>query len=199
MTDREAGRDTGPKPAPRRRMRGFEPASGLLAGAIRKAGEARGFAVSRLLTHWAEIAGADVAAFARPVRIGYGKGGFGATLTLLCAGPSAPVLQMRLPAIRERVNACYGYNAVSRIVITQSSALGLAEDPAPFGHTPRRLAPAPSPAAAAEARALSGPVADDGLRAALAALGEKVLSRPRPSPGATPVAPTPLAPTRPSE
>jgi hypothetical protein len=159
-------------------MKGFEPAAGLLADRIRAAGAPRGFAVARLLTHWAEIAGEDIAALARPVRIGFAKGGFGATLTLLCSGPNAPVVQMRLPAIRDRVNACYGYNAVSRVVITQSSGAGLAEDAAPFvGRSAE--APATSPAIRAEADGLSAAIADDGLRAALAALGQNVLSRAR--------------------
>jgi hypothetical protein len=159
-------------------MRGFEPAAGLLADRIRSAGGPRGFAVARLLTHWHEIAGADIAGMARPVRIGFAKGGFGATLTLLCSGPNAPVVQMRLPVIRDRVNACYGYNAVSRVVITQSSSAGLAEEPAPFEGRPPAPA-APSPEIRAEAVALSAAVADDGLRAALAALGQNVLSRAR--------------------
>ena len=161
-----------------RRRKGFEPASGLLADRIRAAGAPRGFAVARLLTHWAEIAGEDIAEMARPVRIGFAKGGFGATLTLICSGPNAPVVQMRLPAIRDRVNACYGYNAVSRIVISQSSATGLAEDAAPFAGKPK-APPAPSPVIMAQADALSAAVADDGLRAALAALGQNVLSRAR--------------------
>ena len=105
---------------PGRRMRGFEAASGLLRDKIRSLGESRGFAVSRLLTHWAEVVGDEVAATARPVKIGYGKGGMGATLTLLTTGAVAPVLQMQLPAIREKVNACYGFNAISRIHITQT-------------------------------------------------------------------------------
>ena len=41
----------------RRRRRGFEAASSLLAERVQKAAEGRGFAVSRLLTHWPEIAG----------------------------------------------------------------------------------------------------------------------------------------------
>ena len=164
-----------------RRMRGFEPAAGLLAGRIRAAGAPRGFAVARILTDWAEIAGEDIARVARPVRIGFAKGGFGATLTLLCSGPDAPVVQMRLAAIRDRVNACYGYNAVSRIVITQSSSAGLAEDPATWvGPGTRKAAATPiSPRAEAEAEALSANVVDDALRSALAALGRNVLSRAR--------------------
>jgi hypothetical protein len=149
-----------------RRMRGFEPASGLLRDTIRKAGEARGFAVSRLLTHWPEVVGEDLAALARPVKVAYGKGGLGATLTVLAAGPSAPILQMRLPDLRERINACYGYNAISRVQITQTATEGFAEPGAAFR-------PAPSP----EVRFEAPGVGDPGLREALEALGRNVISR----------------------
>ena len=80
---------------PERRMRGFERTGGLLQTRIRKAGEKRGFAVSRVLTHWPEIVGEDIARVARPVNVSYGKGGFGATLTLLTTGAQAPVLAMQ--------------------------------------------------------------------------------------------------------
>lgn len=163
---------------PRRRGRGFEPASGLLRERIRAAGESRGFAVSRLLTHWAEVVGEEIAALARPVKIGYGREGIGATLTLLTTGSAAPLLQMQLPKIRERVNACYGYNAISRVTVTQTSPTGFADGQVAFAPAPK---PAPRPADPALRRAaetLSGEVRDPALRAALEALGEKVLSRP---------------------
>ncbi len=69
--------DTPPTPEPQRwsrkgrRMRGFEPASGLLKDRIRSAGESRGFAITRLLTHWADVVGADLARSTRPVKVGY--------------------------------------------------------------------------------------------------------------------------------
>lgn len=161
---------------PERRERGFEPAGGLLREHIRIAGESRGFAVSRLLTHWAEVVGEEIAAMSRPVRIGYGKGSFGATLTLLTTGAQAPILQMRLPQIRDRVNACYGYNAISRVAITQTAPAGFAEAGAPFAH--RDPAPAtPAPEVVTRASAAAGGVTDPGLRAALEALGQNVLSR----------------------
>ena len=53
-----------------RRMRGFEAASGLLKDRIRSAGESRGFAVTRLLTHWPEVVGEDLARVTRPVKVG---------------------------------------------------------------------------------------------------------------------------------
>lgn len=166
-----------------RRGRGFQPASGILKDRIRSAGESRGFAVARLLTHWAEVVGEDVAAIALPVKVGYGRDGFGATLTLLTTGASAPLLQMQLPKIREKVNACYGYNAISRVVITQTSPTGFAEGQVAFTPPPKAAPPPPDPAIQDAARTLSGEIGDPTLRAALEALGEKVLSRPRTTKG----------------
>lgn len=163
---------------PKRRRRGFEPAAGLLKDRIRQAGESRGFAVARLLTHWAEVVGDEVAVMARPIKVGYGREGFGATLTLLTTGAAAPVLQMQLPKIRDKVNACYGYNAISRVAITQTAPVGFAEGQVAFAPAPRPSPPAPDSAIRREAAAISGEVRDEALRQALEALGEKVLSRP---------------------
>lgn len=161
-----------------RRLRGFEAAGGLLRAQVRTAGESRGFALSRLLTHWAEIVGEDLARAAQPVKIGYGKGGLGATLTLLVPGASAPLVQMQLPTLRERVNACYGYNAISRINLTQTATQGFAEGQTPF-QPPPKAETMPDPETVEAAQALSRDVKDENLRALLEALGEKVLSRPR--------------------
>jgi hypothetical protein len=40
-------------------------------------------------------------------------------LVILTTGAQAQMLEMQLPQLREKVNACYGYNAISRIRITQ--------------------------------------------------------------------------------
>lgn len=162
-----------------RRMRGFEPASGLLKDRIRTAGEKRGFAMTRLLTHWAEIVGDDLARITRPVKVGYARGGLGATLTLLTRAAEAPMVQMQLPQIRDRVNACYGYNAICRISLTQTAATGFAEGQAEFTPAPKAAAPHPDPAIAAKASATASGVQDESLRAALAALAQNILTRPR--------------------
>ena len=163
-------------PNPKRRAKGFAQAGGLVQAQIRKAGEARGFAVSRLLTHWAEVVGQDIAHLCRPVRINYGKGAMGATLTLLARGAAGPILQAQLPDIRARVNACYGYNAVAQIRITQTAAEGFAEPRAGWGGQPA-FTPIPAPEQHAAAADLADGVADPDLRAALAGLGARVLSR----------------------
>ena len=157
------------------RRGGFKQAGQLMEKRIRNAGEARGFAVTRLLTHWADIVGEDTANTASPVNVSYGKGGFGATLTVLPPASMAPMLQMQLPRIREKVNACYGYNAISRIRITQTAPTGFAEGQAQFA--PKvEAAPEPDPKAAKEAQDLAADIENDSLRQALSALGENIMT-----------------------
>ncbi|MFT7058405.1 MAG: hypothetical protein ACJASV_000906 [Pseudorhodobacter sp.] len=167
-----------------RRMRGFEPAAGLVKDRIRNAGEKRGFAVTRLLTAWAEIVGEELASMTRPVKIGYAKGGFGATLTLLTSSASGPMVQMQLPAIREKVNACYGYAAISRISLTQTAPMGFAEGQAEFLAVPKPK-PTPDPAIRAQAVEAAEGVKDDSLRNALENLTQNFLSRSKAEKGKT--------------
>lgn len=174
--DRPAERPEAPRTG--RRLRGFEPASGLIKDRIRAAGESRGFAVARLVTHWAEVVGADIAAHARPVKIGYGREGIGATLTLLVEGPMAPMIDLQRERIRQKVNACYGYNAISRITITQTAATGFAEGQAVFAPVPKPAKPAPTPEVRAKASAVTQGLADAGLKAALEELARNVLMKP---------------------
>lgn len=161
---------------PKRRAKGFARAGGLVQPQIKKAGEARGFAVSRLVTHWSDVAGPEIARLCRPVRITYGKGGLGATLTLLARGAAGPMVQAQLPAIRDRVNACYGYNAVAQIRITQTAADGFAEGQSPFDEKPKHPA-TPSQGATQAGAAMTEDVSDPALRAALAGLGARVITK----------------------
>ncbi|KFI28969.1 DUF721 domain-containing protein [Paenirhodobacter enshiensis] len=164
-------------PRSERHSRGFEAASRLLRERIRVAGEARGFAVSRLLTQWPEIVGEELARLSRPVRVGYGKSGFGATLTLLVEGAAAPIVDMSRERIREKVNACYGYNAISRVMLTQTAATGFAEGQAVFTPAPKARPAAPSPEVRAAAEATAEGCHDSDLRAALETLAQNVLMK----------------------
>jgi hypothetical protein len=140
-------------------------------------GEGRGFAATRLLTHWPEIVGQDVAAIARPLEIRHprprpGHPPEGATLTVLALGAAALRLEMDKERIRERVNACYGYNAVAKLRIKQTGPESFAADTAP------RPEAKPSDLEAKVAP-LTADVADTELRLALAALAANVLSKSR--------------------
>lgn len=170
MTAQKRNNSFGSKP----RSRGFLRTGSVLAPSVRKVGESRGFAETRLLTHWAEIVGEDVAKIAQPIKVGYArKGGLGATLTLLANGASAPLLQMQLPRIRERVNAAYGYNAISRIHITQTAPVGFAEAQEPFEPPVVSLSESET---ARVSRTVNG-VDDAGLKSALENLGRNVLTK----------------------
>jgi len=163
-----------------RRLRGFERTSSLVQTPIRKASEKRGFAESRLLTHWIEIVGEEIARIARPVKVSYSQGGFGATLTVLTTGAQAPMLAMEKEKLRDRVNACYGYAAIARIHITQTAPIGFAEGQVAFAPAPKQEKPV-DPVKKAAAQQAAANVTDDSLRRALEALGENVLSRTKPS------------------
>ena len=165
-------------PPRRSSTKGFTRTASLLTGRIRAASESRGFAQSRLLTQWAEIAGPDVATIARPVEIGYGRGGMGATLTLLTTGAHAPMLEMQKEKLRAKVNAVYGYNAIARVRITQTAATGFAEGRVDFAQAGLADDTAPTdPAIRQQAELTASPVGDDGLRDALARLGENILKK----------------------
>ncbi len=165
------------KSSAKRRRRGFERTSNLLQAQLRSVGESRGFAVSRLLTHWAEIVGQETARAALPVKVSYSQGGFGATLTILTTGAQAPMLQAELPKIRDKVNACYGYSAISRIRITQTAPSGFSEGQVAFAPAPPPKAALPDATISAAARQATRGIADTPLRQALEDLGENVLTK----------------------
>ncbi len=164
------------QPRPQSTTYGFSRAATLMQGRIRAASESRGFAQSRLLTHWAEIVGEGVAAVALPISVGYGKGGLGATLTLLTTGAQAPMIEMQKEQIRAKVNACYGYNAIAKVRITQTAPTGFADGQVAFAPAPK-VAKAPDPTVIAAAHEVARGVASDDLRLALEALATNVLAK----------------------
>jgi len=129
------------------------------------------------LTHWAEIVGQDIAAIARPTEVKYGRQGFGATLTVLTTGAQAPMLEMQKEILRTRVNTTYGYNAISRVRITQTAPTGFHEGQVDFDHRPTVREIPPDPNIVKEASQVANGVENESLRAALEALGRNVLSR----------------------
>ena len=165
-------------PPRRATTKGFKRTSSLLTHRIRSASESRGFAQSRLLTHWAEVAGERIASISRPVEVSYGRGGMGATLTLLTTGANAPVIEMEKEKLRARVNSVYGYNAIARIRVTQTASTGFAEGQVQFDHKRKSDIPqTTSPDLSRKACEMAQPVSDDGLRNALERLGENILNK----------------------
>lgn len=166
-----------PEPAGRRkprasdrRARGFLRAGDLAPGALKSSGARRGFAELRLLTEWRAIVGESLAAICRPMKVTYReRGGLGAVLVLTAEGARAPEVEMEKARIIERVNAFYGYRAVSRIRIDQSRAPLMNASPGgPTGALEAEAAAPPAP--------ISG-IEDPDLALALARLGANIRAK----------------------
>jgi hypothetical protein len=86
------------------------------------------------------------------------------------------MLEMQKDQLRDKVNACYGYRAISRVRVTQTARTGFAEGRIAFAPAPKpetTLAPEITQAATKVAEG----VENDDLRLALAALGANVLAK----------------------
>jgi hypothetical protein len=180
---------------------------------VEEVAQTRGFSEPDVLLRWEEIAGAELAACCRPVKVSYARRyAMGARLLVEADGARALEVEHLAPRIVERVNAHYGYRAISEIKVTQSAGRrGMAEGAVGFdlsgapgarrGDPPWRgeaRDPAPvTPEAARQAETLTQGIRNPELRAALAEMGAYVLSRnaaPDPTDRAETAAPT--TPTR---
>ena len=165
-----------PEGAPRKR-RGALPLADLVNRTLDPLVARQGFGESTLLTQWQTIVGARLAGICAPERLNWpprpkarpeGAEMQPATLVLRVEPGFGLDIQHMSGVIIERVNAHLGWRCVARLSLRQA-ALSRA--------TPKRAKAPPNDAAArvAAAKAASG-VEHDALRAALVALGERVLS-----------------------
>ena len=147
-----------------------KPLSVLLSDVFSDAYAKQGFAARELVTRWAEIAGAEVAAHSEPLKIQWPRPVEGqpqepATLVLRVEGPMALEIQHASDAILQRVNRFFGWSAVGRLALRQ----------APLSRrNPAAAARAPDPQAVASIAESLASVEDDALRAALARLGASI-------------------------
>jgi hypothetical protein len=144
--------------------------SDLLQTTLTETFARQGFAATELVTRWADIVGAEIAAHAEPLKIQWPRP-IGdappepATLILRVEGPAALEIQHQSGVLLERVNRFFGWNAVGRIAMRQ----------APLARRkPKPLRPAPDPAETERIAASLPAIADDDLRLALARLGAAV-------------------------
>jgi hypothetical protein len=146
------------------------PLADLVAPALGDVFARQGFASGEIVTHWADIAGEDIAQLAEPLKLQWPRGPAGeasepATLILRVEGPAAIEVQHLAPVLLDRVNRYFGWRAVSRIGIRQ----------APLQRKAKTMRPPPPSAAetAAVAERLDG-IRDEPLREVLARLGAAV-------------------------
>lgn len=147
-----------------------KPLSALLGNAINDAFAKQGFASRELVTRWADIVGASVAAHSEPLKIQWPRPVENqpqepATLVLRVEGPMALEIQHSSDVIIERVNRFFGWAAIGRLALRQAPL----DRPEP---KPRRQPP--DPAEVERVAATLGPIADEALRDALARLGAAI-------------------------
>lgn len=147
-----------------------KPLSVLLSDVFSDAYARQGFAARELVTRWAEIAGADIAAHSEPLKLQWPRPVEGqpqepATLVLRVEGPMALEIQHSCDVILQRVNRFLGWSAVGRIALRQA--------PLMRRDRPSRPRP-PDPKTVAEIAETLSSVEDQELRAALARLGAAI-------------------------
>ena len=144
--------------------------AGMIDGLVAPSVQKRGFIISRLVSQWPMIAG-DMAAWSRPSQMNLSRDG-GGTLKLAIASGYGPIaLQMKQPII-ERVNATFGYRAISDVVFVQTLPPPARPQAgrAPQGNTDES-APVTDPKQVWELDAKLEKVTSPELRAALRRLG----------------------------
>jgi len=81
----------------------------------------KGLGYGKLVTEWRQIVGPELDEATAPVKLSFPRGErTDATLTLDVVPARAIEVQHALPQLIERVNAVFGYRAVSRIKLVQS-------------------------------------------------------------------------------
>jgi hypothetical protein len=147
-----------------------KPLSVLLSDVFSDAYAKQGFAARELVTRWAEIAGADIARHAEPLKMQWPRPVEGqpqepATLVLRVEGPAALEIQHKSDVLLERVNRFFGWHAVGRLALRQA--------PLSRRERPPRPRPPDAKAVAEVAKTLSA-VEDEALKDALARLGAAI-------------------------
>ncbi len=174
-----------PSSAPARGARGWVSARAVgtyVPKLTHKAFEKYGFAAAALITDWVSIVGEEVARFTAPERLKWprdagshrdieagAEGRPGAMLVVRVEPSRALDVQYKAQQIIERINVHFGYRAVAELRILQA--------PLPARSQPVAAAPraTETPCAAPE---LAG-IADERLRASLAALKTGLMRRAR--------------------
>src|ERR1700709_508891 len=147
-----------------------KPLSVLLSDVFSDAWAKRGLPAGELVTRWAEIAGAEIAAHSQPLKMQWPRPVEGqpqepATLVLRVEGPMALEIQHSSDVILQRVNRFFGWSAVGRLALRQAPLSR--RDPPP---RPR----APDAKSVAKVAETLSAIEDEELRAALARLGASI-------------------------
>ena len=156
---------------PKNRLNKMRRLSTMIEPMVAPSANERGFAISRLISHWHDIVG-DTAAWCRPADIHFPRGSRNnGTLKLQITSGRGPQAQAMSAQIIDQVNAAFGYQAVGRITLVQnlppSAPKMPPKKPATISDAPdvwtidEKLKHIRSPELRAALRRLGGPVGED--------------------------------------
>lgn len=155
--------------------------SDFLPDAIGPVAARQGFANGEIVSRWAVIVGAEIAAIAAPLKLSVPPRAPSAnpdapperaTLTLRVEGAFALEIQHRSPEIVERVNAHLGWPCVGQIKIRQGAVA-----PATAAGRARPELREPSEEQKAAVASAAGGIEDEGLAEAIGRLGRAALGK----------------------
>ena len=156
---------------PKNRLNKMRRLSTMIEPMVAPSAHERGFAISRLISHWHDIVG-DTAVWCRPADIHFPRGSRNnGTLKLQITSGRGPQAQAMSAQIIDQVNAAFGYQAVGRITLVQnlppSTPKTPPKKPATISDAPdiwtldEKLKHIKSPELRAALRRLGGPVGED--------------------------------------
>lgn len=97
----------------------------LIGDLLSESARKRGFARTEILTLWQELVGPEIAAGSQPAELKWARRQFGrhpesgGTLLIYADGPTALLINHDTPRILERINRLFGYEAVTKIRVSQ--------------------------------------------------------------------------------
>jgi hypothetical protein len=105
---------------PKTRTNKMKRLSTMIDPMIAPSAKARGFAIGRIVSHWHDIVG-DVSSWCRPDAVSFPRDSrTDGTLRLQIASGRGPQAQAMSDIIIDRVNANFGYRAISRISLVNT-------------------------------------------------------------------------------
>ncbi len=115
----------------KKRRFGLQPMGKKITDAAQPALRRHGFALADLIVKWPHIIGDRLAAICQPKRLIFPKGEkMNGVLYCQAQGAWALELQHQAPLVIQRINTFFGYNAVSRIQISQGYFKSIWQAPA---------------------------------------------------------------------
>jgi len=102
-----------------RAMKGLRPLGAGCSDRLKRIAPKYGFVAPDIIMNWEAICGKEIARMAKPLRITFPKGKRegGVIVVKLNLASAAAILQYSFPQIIDRVNAYFGYKAVSGVRI----------------------------------------------------------------------------------